>query len=84
MHLQRQTGAGGGANRQQQQREQERGPSEAAQRVALREFAVRARSDSGETGAGAVLGLVDIGANLQGRYSNGKSTDNLPLLLCMG
>jgi hypothetical protein len=77
-------GGGGRQQQQQQQKQRDRGPSEAAQRLALREFAIRAApaasrteqqsdqtSDTDQTvqqQQEEVLGLVDIGANLHGRY----------------
>ena len=75
---------GGGRQQQQQQKQRDRGPSEAAERLALGEFAIRAApaasrtehqsdqtSDTDQTvqqQQEEVLGLVDIGANLHGRY----------------
>jgi hypothetical protein len=58
--------AGGATQHPQQQQPISRGPSEVAQRIALLEFSVRESEEAG----GAVIDLVDIGANLQGRYSH--------------
>jgi Tat protein secretion system quality control protein TatD with DNase activity len=57
--------------------------SEAAQRVALREFAIyeeRAADDAGRK----PVGLVDIGANLHGRYSLDAITRQLERAACAG
>ena len=80
VHQQRQLGHAGGAKEQQQGKEG--GPSEAAQRVALREFAVRAAQE--EFGTVVNPGLIDIGANLQGQYSGVAMARQLERAACAG
>lgn len=83
--------SGNGTDGRQQNKQRKHGPSEAAQRLALREFAIRPTAVAGDaadrTGAGAeaeALGLIDIGANLQGRYSSVAISRQLERAACAG